>query len=172
MVLEWRWCQFMLAWCLDEEDDLFLRLTWCQGGMEMILSTKFDGSTVYSNIQAINIAISWRHLQDFSIDITVKWGPWRPRRKASSWSTPGTRLEKLWKVVKKCQIVAISEKYTLNQQINKISWAFSNPACLLKRRTVSMRRRRSISDVVPPRKSIHMFGLFSCFLLLVVKLKA
>ena len=43
---------------IDEEDDLFLRLTWCQGGMEMILSTKFDGSTVYSNIQAINIAIS------------------------------------------------------------------------------------------------------------------
>ena len=113
-----------------------------------------------------------RYLQDFSNKITIKLRPWRSRREASWWLTPGARLEKLWKVVKKCQIVAISEKYTLNQQINKISWAFSNPACLLKRRTVSMRRRRSISEVVPTRKSIHMFGLFSCFLLLVVKLKA
>ena len=76
---------------------------------------------------------------------------------------------KVGKTLRRCQMVAISEKYILTQQITRSIETFSNPACLVKRRTVRMRRRRSISELVLPKgtKSINIFCLLSCFSLLV-----
>ena len=77
----------------------------------------------------------------------------------------GRHQEQGWKnfekLSKEARWLPISEKCTQNQLITRSFETFSNPACLMKRRTVSMRRRRSISEVVLPRKSIHIFGLFS-----------
>ena len=145
----------MLAWCLNE-DDLFLRLTWCLGDNDRI------NKVVYSNMQP-------------TLSHQLKTSPGFLKRdhcemktlEAQAGSRPvvdtRSKVGKFWKVVKINQMFSISGKYILTQQITRSTETFSNPACLVKRRTVRMRRRRSISEVVLPRKSIHMFGLLSCF---------